>query len=66
MEITGKHGKKHFLTVDAASAFDAIEKAIHAWGMFWWWSSEAIATIKRSEQSWTIPWSTRAPKNACG
>jgi hypothetical protein len=55
VEITGKDGEKHFLTTDAASAYAAVQHAIDAWAKFWWWDSTAIATVKRSEESWNIP-----------
>jgi hypothetical protein len=55
IEITGKDGKKHFLTTDAASAYDAVEKAIQAFSKLWWWDSETIAIVKRSEESWNVP-----------
>jgi hypothetical protein len=37
VEITGKDGKKHILTTDAASAYGARKKAIEAWSRLWWW-----------------------------
>jgi hypothetical protein len=55
VEITGTDGQKHFLTMDATSAYDAVEEAIQAWAKFYWWDSTAIATVKRSEDSWNIP-----------
>jgi hypothetical protein len=55
VEITGKDGKKHFMTTDAASTFAAVERAIEAWSRLWWWSPDAIATVKRNEESWNIP-----------
>lgn len=54
VEITGKDGKKHFLTTEATSAYDAVEKAINAWATLWWWDSETIAIVKRNEESWNI------------
>lgn len=54
VEITGKDGKKHFLTTDATSTYDAVEKAVDAWSRLWWWNSETVAVVKRGEQSWNI------------
>jgi hypothetical protein len=55
VEITGTDGQKHFLTTDTTSAYDAVEQAIQAGAKFYWWDSTAIATVKRSEESWYIP-----------
>lgn len=55
VEITGKDGQKHILTTDAASVFDAVEKAIQAWGRLWFWDPDAIAIVKRNDESWNVP-----------
>jgi hypothetical protein len=66
VEITGNDGKKHFLTTDAASAFAAVERAIEAWSRLWWWSPEAVATVRRNEESWNISVSRVAAERARG
>ncbi len=55
VEITGKDGKKHVLTTDAASAYGAVEKAIAAWSRLWWWDSGVVAIVRRDDESWNIP-----------
>lgn len=54
VEITGKDGKKHILTTDAASAFDAVSQAIRSWSQLWWWDSDVVAIVKRNDDSWNI------------
>ena len=54
VEITGKDGKKHFLTTDAASAFADVEQAIQAFGKLWWFDPGAVAIVKRNDESWNI------------
>jgi hypothetical protein len=55
VEITGKDGKKHILTTDAASAYTAVQKAIDAWSKLWWWDSGVVAIVRRDDESWNIP-----------
>jgi hypothetical protein len=55
VEITGKDGKKHILTTDAASAYAAVQKAINAWSRLWWWDSGMVAIVRRDDESWNIP-----------
>lgn len=55
VEITGTDGTTHFLTTDATSAYAAVEQAIDSWAKLYWWDSNGIATVKRSEESWNIP-----------
>jgi len=55
VEIIGKDGKKHILTIDAASAYGAVEKAIEAWSRLWWWDSDVVAIVKRNDESWNVP-----------
>jgi hypothetical protein len=55
VEITGKDGKKHILTTDASSTFDAVAKAVQAWSRLWWWDSDTIAIVRRNDESWNVP-----------
>jgi hypothetical protein len=55
VEITGKDGKKHLLTTDASSTYDAVAKAVQAWSRLWWWDSDTVAVVKRNEESWNVP-----------
>lgn len=55
VEITGRDGKKHILTTDATSAYDAVEKAVEAWNVLWWWDADTIAIARRNDESWNIP-----------
>ena len=55
VEITGKDGKKHILTTDAASTYDAVEKAVQAWSRLWWWDADVVAIVKRNDESWNVP-----------
>lgn len=54
VEITGKDGKKHILTTDAASAYGAVEKAIEAWPRLWWWGADTIAIVRRNDEIWNF------------
>jgi hypothetical protein len=47
-------GKKRFLTTDATSSYEAVERAIKAWSLLWFCDADAIATVKHGEQSWSI------------
>jgi hypothetical protein len=55
VEITGKDGKKHVLTTDAASTYDAVGKAVQAWSRLWWWSADTVAIVRRNDESWNVP-----------
>lgn len=55
IEIMGKDGKKHILTTDATSTYDAVSKAIQAWSKLWWWDSHTVAIVKRNDESWNVP-----------
>jgi hypothetical protein len=54
VEIKGTDGKNHLLTIDAASAFDAVNQAIQRWSMLWWWDPDVVAIVKRNDESWNI------------
>ena len=52
--MRGKDGQKHGVTLDASSAFDAVERAIHSWSMFWWFDPDALVVVQHGEQRWNI------------
>ena len=55
VEITGKDGKKHTLTSDATSSYDAVQKAAQAWSRLWWWDADTVAIVRRNDESWNVP-----------
>jgi hypothetical protein len=54
VEMRGKDGKMHSVTLDATRAYDAAEKATRPWSLLWWFNPEAIITVQRGEQHWRI------------
>lgn len=54
VSIEGKDRKTRSTTLDAVSAFDAVEKATWAWGRLWWFDPDAIVTVQRGEQQYRI------------
>jgi hypothetical protein len=54
VEIRGKDGTIHTLTLDAADTFDAADQAIQSWYMFWWFDPDAIVTVQHAEKRWNI------------
>jgi hypothetical protein len=44
--MRGTDGQMHSTTLDAASSFDAVEKATRSWSMLYWFSISAPVTAK--------------------
>jgi hypothetical protein len=54
VEIKGNDGQTHILTMDAKSAHDAVRQAILAFSKLWWWTLDAIATVRRNDECWRV------------
>lgn len=54
VKMHGKDGQKHSTTLDASSAFDAVDKATDSWSRYWWFDASAIVTVQCGEQRWNI------------
>jgi hypothetical protein len=54
VEMRGTDGQVHSTTLDAASLYDAAEKALAGWPKFWWYSSDAIIAVKHGAPMWTV------------
>ena len=52
--MRGKDAQSHGKTVDASSAYEAVEQVIQAWAKLWWFDPKAVMTVRRGEESWRI------------
>ena len=54
VQMVGKDGNPHTLTLEASSLFDAADKAIRAWAKLWWFDPTASLTVQSCEDRWTV------------
>jgi hypothetical protein len=54
VEVRGKDGQTHGLTLQATSLFDAAAKALDAWSKFWWFDASTIVVVKSGDERWMI------------
>jgi hypothetical protein len=54
VEIKGKDGQTHGLTMQASSLFDAAAKAMDAWSKLWWFDFSTIVLVKSGDERWMI------------
>jgi hypothetical protein len=52
--MKGEDGQLHTLEYDAASLFDAADKAIYDWHRLWWFTSDADLEIKSGGEQWRV------------
>jgi hypothetical protein len=54
VEVSGKDGQTHAVTLSAESLFHAAASAMNDWSRLWWWSKESIITVRAGEQVWRV------------
>jgi hypothetical protein len=54
VEVTGKDGQTHAVTLSAESLFHAAASAINEWSRLWWWDCESILKVRSGEQVWRV------------
>jgi hypothetical protein len=47
-------GKRHQVAVDAASLFDAVDRAIQQWSRLWWFNAAAVAEVQLGKRRWRV------------
>jgi len=55
VEVSGKDGQTHSLTVKEESLFSAAAIAISEWSRLWWWpAGDPILTIRSGNDEWRV------------
>jgi len=54
VEVKGKYGQPHSVTVKASSLFDAALQGLNDWSRLWWWDRESIITVRSDGQVWQV------------
>jgi hypothetical protein len=54
VEIEGKDGTTHSVTVEASSLFEAADKALQSWSKFWWFGNKAVLKIEADGRCWKV------------
>ena len=54
VQMKGKDGQLHCLTLEAASLYDAADKAINAWARLWWFDPATVVIVQSSEEVWHV------------
>jgi hypothetical protein len=51
LEMKGKDGQTHGLTLQASSLFDAAAKALDQWSKLWWFDQGTLLTVRSGDVS---------------
>jgi hypothetical protein len=54
VELTGTNGRKHVITLDAESLFDAASKALDACAKLSWYDKNAVLTVEADGKRWRV------------
>jgi hypothetical protein len=52
--MRGSDGQIHSTTMDAASLYDAADRATQGWAKLSWFSPTEPVIVKHGQQSWTV------------
>ena len=52
--VTDGDGKLHQVAVNAASLFDAVDRAIQQWSPLWWFDAGAVAEVHAGNRRWRV------------
>lgn len=66
VEMVGDDGEIHELIVEATSLYDAAERAIREWALYWWFNPNAGLTVRSENESWTVSQKQLRAKRAAG
>jgi hypothetical protein len=54
VELTGTDGRSHTITLEAASVFDAANKALTACGKLAWYDPKGVITVEADGRRWRV------------
>lgn len=54
VEISGKDGTNHSVTLEASSLFDGCDKAIQSWAKFWWFDNQAVLKVEADGRQFKV------------
>jgi len=54
VEITGRDGQAHSMTIEASSVFDAAYQALQAWSLMWWHDPNIDVTVRTADRRWRV------------
>jgi hypothetical protein len=54
VSVIGSDRQTHTLEVDAASLFEAVDKAVQQWALLWWYGDATHAEVQAGKRHWRV------------
>jgi hypothetical protein len=54
VSMVGQDGQTYEATVEAASLFDAADRAIQQWARLWWYRPNATVEVRMDDKCWKV------------
>jgi hypothetical protein len=52
--MVGQGGQTHETAVEAASLFDAADRALEQWSRLWWYRPNAVVEVRMGGKCWKV------------
>ena len=54
VSMVGKDGRTYETTVEAASLFDAADRALQQWARLWWYRPNGFVEVRMGDKCWRV------------